>query len=149
MRHLSPRLLRAREAEESSRAADLLAEARGILTREREAERASDRVLALAFEPGSDRRVALRAVNTAGRSRMRQAQVLALLGKLRGLLIERAASEPWAEPDTSSESRDEAIRRLSLDEQSQLWEAIQEAERLVTLGIARASTPEPSPKDDD
>lgn len=148
-KHLPPRLLRAWEAEESSRAGDLLGEARGLLAREREAERDADRVRALAFQPGGDRRVALRAVETSGRSRMRQAQVLTLLGKLRGLLIESTAPDPLArpapEPDPSSEARDDAIRRLSIDEQQQLYEAIHEAERLVAVGLARTSAPEPSP----
>jgi hypothetical protein len=65
-------------------------------------------------------------------------------------MIEHATPEPWgpaSEPDAAEEARDDGIRKLSLDEQMQLAEAIREAERLVALGIARLSAPESSAND--
>jgi hypothetical protein len=141
--HLSPRLRRAIEAEESSKAADLLASVRQLLAREEARERVLDQVLQAALAPGGDRRWVVRAGDAAGRSSERQRRIHELIGRFRGVIDERPAYESWAptpEPDPDEEAQVNAIRTLSIEEQQELAALIRRHQELIDLGFERVSS---------
>lgn len=140
-RHLPARLLRGFEQEEASRSADLLGEAWKIIAREARAERTADKVRRLAMMPGGDKRYALRAIEAGGRSRARQLNAIALLGRFRGVLV-AAAPEPWLPSPREVSDEVEMLKHLSPSERADLADAVRHMAEIT--GRVRLRGKEPS-----